>query len=177
MKLTQEDFYCGAFLSYLLYNGIRPALFEDRIDPTRRVYDFTTDKGDFRVYVKSTKGPVSENSTKQSLLWSFPFTEGQIDEIKSLGKSSRQLYFVFICGQPKLNESRIAVVPADKIFQCIDLNRENRYKPQSVKIRLIKGEWSFRIYGTARNEITDGRDSSLKERVSNIDDLFAGASV
>lgn len=53
-----------AFLSFLLNNGIVPALFEERVDINRKIYDFSTNKGDFRVYVKCTQSSSSENKKK-----------------------------------------------------------------------------------------------------------------
>lgn len=172
MNITREDFYCGAFLSFLLNNGIIPALFEERIDISRKIYDFTTNKGDFRVYVKCTENPSSESEGKGSSIWNFPFTESQIDEIKNIEINNRILYFVFVCGRSSLNKSRIAVIPKDIIFKCIDVNRENKYKSQNVKIRLIKGHWDFDVYGTARSDKFEGKDNTFKVRVKNIDELF-----
>lgn len=172
MNITREDFYCGAFLSFLLNNGVVPALFEERIDINRKIYDFTTNKGDFRVYVKFSEKPSSESEKKCSSIWNFPFTDSQIDEIKELNLGQRNLYFVFVCGRSSLNKSRIAVIPQDIIFQCIDINRKDKYKGQSVKIRLVKNSWDFDIYGTARADKFEGKDNTFKVRVKNIDELF-----
>lgn len=175
LRITREDFYCGAFLSYLLNNGIVPALFDDKSDLNRKVYDFTTDKGDFRVYVKCSERPSSESDNKSSAIWSFPFTENQIDEIKSLNDGRKQLYFAFVCGRPEFYKSRIAVIPEDIVLQCIDVTRSNKYKQQCIKVKLAKGEWNFSVYGTARadKDKATGQDTSFKVRVKNIDDLFA----
>ncbi|MBY0116509.1 hypothetical protein NST33_25005 [Paenibacillus sp. FSL L8-0435] len=176
MKLTQEDFYCGAFLSYLLNNGIVPALFEDRAALNRKVYDFTTDKGDFRVYVKSSENPASKSDMKNSSIWNFPFTDAQIDELRTLYVTNKQLYFAFVCGQSELKNSKIAVIPADIALRCIDIHRERKYKTQSIKIKYVKGEWDFSVYGTARDDKSNGQDTSFKVRVKNIDKLFSRES-
>ncbi|MCD2348245.1 hypothetical protein [Clostridium guangxiense] len=173
MNITREDFYCGAFLSYLLNNGIVPALFEERIDSNRKIYDFATDDGDFRVYVKFSENPSSESDSKSSQIWNFPFTDKQIEEIKTIEECSRKLYFIFVCGRKALNKSRISVVYKDIIFKCIDLKRIDKYKNQSIKVRLIKGHRDFDIYGTARADKLDGLDNTLKVKVNNIDQLFA----
>ncbi len=172
MNITREDFYCGAFLSYLLNNGIVPALFDERVDINRKIYDFTTNKGDFRVYVKCSENPSSESDSKGSSIWNFPFTESQIDEIKTLKSNKRDLYFVFVCGRQSFNKSKIAVIPHDVIYQCIDINRTDKYKGQSVKIKLIKGHWDFDVYGTARADKINNIDNTIKVRVKNIDELF-----
>lgn len=172
MNITKEDFYCGAFLSFLLNNGIVPALFEERLDSNRKIYDFTTNKGDFRVYVKFSEKPSSESDSKGRCIWNLPFTESQIDELKNIKSNNRDLYFVFVCGRKSLNKSRIAVVSKDIIFQCIDVYRIDKYKSQSVKIRLIKGHWDFDVYGTARADKVEDNDNTFKVRVNNIDELF-----
>ncbi|AOZ93608.1 hypothetical protein [Paenibacillus crassostreae] len=172
MSLTREDFFCGAFLSYLLNNRIVPAIFEERIDPNRKIYDFTTNKGDFRVYVKSSEKPVNESSQKNGCRWNFPFTENQIDELKSVKSEGRQMYFAFVCGKTALNKSKIAIIPESIIFKYIDIDRNNKYKGQSIKIKLVKGHWDFDVYGTARSDKVDGLDNTLKVRVKNIDELF-----
>ncbi len=84
MRVAKEDFYCGAFLSLLLNNGIDPALFDKVDDSSRKIYDFDTNKGSFRVYVKTTEAPSSENSYRSSAIWNFPFTDNQIDELKDI---------------------------------------------------------------------------------------------
>ncbi|MCT4662951.1 MAG: hypothetical protein N4A40_13930 [Tissierellales bacterium] len=170
--IKKEDFYCGAFLSFLLNNGIVPALFEERVEVNRKIYDFTTNKGDFRVYVKYSEKPSSENKAKSSSIWNFPFTESQIDEIKTIDSEDKQFYFVFVCGKLSLNKSKVAVVPKEKIFQCIDLNRLDKYKNQSAKIRLVKGHWSFDVYGTARADKLGGKDNTFQVRIKNIDEIF-----
>lgn len=37
--------------------------------------------------------------------------------------NDKELLFIFICGQPKLTKSKIAVVPSDIVFQCMDIKR------------------------------------------------------
>ena len=49
-KIKVADFYYGAVLSMLFSHGIKPALVENGAD--RQVYDITTNKSEFRLYVK-----------------------------------------------------------------------------------------------------------------------------
>lgn len=172
VNITKEDFYCGAFLSFLLNNGIVPALFDKRNDRNRKIYDFSTDKGDYRVYVKYSESPSSENTWKDSAIWNFPLTDSQIDEIKNIDVEDRELYFVFVCGNIKLNKSRIAVIKKDDIFNCIDLSRDDKYKLQNIKIRLVKGHRDFDVYGTNRSDKLGEKDNTIKSRVKNIDIFF-----
>lgn len=177
MNLTKEDFYCGAFLSFLLNKGIHPTLFEGRTDINRKIYDFSTNEGDFRTYIKCTEKPSSESQSKDSNIWNFPFTESQIDEIKNIEADNRNLYFVFVCGNSSLNKSKIAVIYKDKIFKCIDLNREDKYKSQSIKIRFIKHHRNFDVYGTAWSDKLKERDNTLKVSIKNIEEIFGRNSI
>lgn len=174
MDLVKEDFYCGAFLSYLLNNKIVPALFEDNYDKSRKIYDFTTDKCDYRTYVKSSDKPSSVSRNNTCNIWTFHFTEKQVDEIKRLKEETKNknLLFVFVCGQPKLSQSKVAVIPAYIVYKCIDVDRKHKYKTQKIKIRLVKGHWDFDVYGTAREDKKGELDNTLKVRTNNIDDLF-----
>lgn len=149
-----------------------PALFEERIDRNRKIYDFTTNEGDFRVYVKFSEKPSSESEYKSSCIWNFPFTESQMDEIKNIDINDRKLYFIFICGKKSLNKSKIAIISKDVVTKCIDLKRIEKYKNQGIKIRLIKKHWNFDIYGTARADQINGKDNTIKVRINNIDELF-----
>ena len=48
--LKEADFYYGAVLSTLINRGICPALVESGKD--RQIYDFVTNKKEFRLFVK-----------------------------------------------------------------------------------------------------------------------------
>lgn len=173
MELKKEDFYSGAFLSYLLNNGIVPALFDENNTEGRKIYDFTTDKGDFRVYVKYIAAPTSKSEIKNQRTWSFPFTDVQIDEIRELEKyNSRLIKFIFICGLKKLNGSKIAIADISDVFQCIDINRTDKYKAQAVKIRYIKKHRNFDMYGTARSDKNKFNDNTIKIKHNNIEEIF-----
>jgi hypothetical protein len=171
MYVTKEDFYSGAFLSCLLNNGIVPALFENGEDNSRKIYDFTTND-DYRLYVKSSDAPSSISLKKHRAIWSFPFTDKQIDEINRIRSNSKKLYFVFICGEEKLNKSKIAIAKDNIIFECIDTKRNEKYKQQSVKIRFIKGHWDYDFYGTALSDEKNGVDTTKKVRINEMDDVF-----
>lgn len=172
MNLKKEDFYCGAFLSYLLNNGVKPALFDGRNMEGRKVYDFMTDKGDFRVYVKYIGSPTSISKKNNRKIWSFPFTEDQIDELKDLIDSKKEFYFCTVCGESKLNGSKLVVIDKESALDCIDLNRKNMYKPQHLKVRHVKGHWNFDIYGTSRADKKHGDDNTIQVKANGIDEIF-----
>lgn len=172
MIIAKEDFYCGSFLSCLLNNGVSPALFEHGDDQNRKIYDFIAGKSDYRVYVKSSHAPSSVSLKNESSIWNFSFTEAQIDEIKEISLNAPNFFFVFVCGEKKLNASKIAIAPKDIIFKCIDLNRKDKYKKQCVKVRFIKGHWDFDFYGTAWSDVENKEDHTLKVRINEMDQVF-----
>ncbi|WZL80722.1 hypothetical protein QBE53_13040 [Vallitaleaceae bacterium 9-2] len=172
MDLRKEDFYTGAFLSYVLNNGVKPALFEGRNTVGRKVYDFTTNEGDFRVYVKYIGKPTSKSKANNRKIWSFPYTEDQVDELNEILMTERTFVFCCICGEEDLNKSKLLLLDRETVRSCIDLERKDKYKPQSLKLRFIKGHWDFDIYGTARSDKKKGNDNTIKIRANNIDEMF-----
>ncbi|OBY11857.1 hypothetical protein [Clostridium paraputrificum] len=173
MNLAKDDFYCGAFLSYLVNGKAVPALFDEVEDKTRKIYKVTTNKLMYTAYVKSCTKPLKSKGG-ESNLWTFSFTERQIDEISNISNDvEHQLFkFVFICGQEKLNESTIAVISFDELLKCIDIDRVHKYKPQNVMIRYYKGQKAFRVYGTTRDEISDGKENALRIKTNRIENTF-----
>jgi len=172
MDLRKEDFYSGAFLSYVMNNGVKPALFEGRNASGRKVYDFTTNAGDFRVYVKYISKPTSPSKKNEKKIWSFSYTEDQVDELNEIMNTNRDFLFCCICGEEELHKSKMVLVDRKTATTCIDLYRGNKYKTQSLKVRYVKGHWDFDIYGTARNDKLDNKDSTIKIRANNIDEIF-----
>lgn len=68
--LKEADFYYGAVLSTLINRGICPALVESGKD--RQIYDFMTNKKEFRLFVKYRSRPL--NTKRQSIqVGSFTF--------------------------------------------------------------------------------------------------------
>jgi hypothetical protein len=62
--------FCGAFLSYLISNGISPALFE--AGEKSKIVKFSTNLGDYKVYIKySTICKLSDR--KNARKWDIPF--------------------------------------------------------------------------------------------------------
>ena len=60
-KIKVSAFYCGAVLSMLFNSHISPALVES--DDDRQVYDLTTNKGNYRLYIKYRKDKQKNKNT------------------------------------------------------------------------------------------------------------------
>lgn len=77
-KFKVADFYYGAVLSILFNRGIAPALVESNND--RQVYDFATDNGDFRLFIKyRALGRKGKNPDYRS--WQFILTDDDLNKI------------------------------------------------------------------------------------------------
>lgn len=178
MILRKGDFYCGAFLSILLNNNdnnIVPVLFDESDNSNRRIYDICTNRGDYRVYIKYSENPSSNSRNKNSNLWTFTFTERQLDEVESIVTQckDKKILFVFICALPKLKDSKFAVIKSDEVLKCIDLNRVDKYKNnQNIKIKLIKKHRKFDVYGTNHSDENNKVDNTMKIDVNSVKDLI-----
>ncbi|WMJ78466.1 MULTISPECIES: hypothetical protein [unclassified Sedimentibacter] len=144
-KLKEADFYYGSVLSTLFTNHITPVLIEN--DKDRQVYDYSTDKGDFRAYIKyrtSKKNLKSDNYFS----WDFVLTN-DIDEIKKYIDDNYNIVLFLVCGSKNLKESELAILNKDEIKLILSLNK------QSITISRKKGEKAFRI------SIGGGRDKAM----------------
>lgn len=70
--LKEADFYYGAVLSTLINRGICPALVESGKD--RQIYDFVTNKKEFRLFVKYRSKPINTKTPEYSS-WQFHFSD------------------------------------------------------------------------------------------------------
>lgn len=145
-KLKEFDFFYGAVLSTLLNKGICPMLVEGNDD--RRIYDLTTDKGDFRLFLKYRSLP---NQTKKDgyLSWQFSLSPDDKNELMRFSASSKLLSLGLICGNNDMNKSEYAVLHMDEIQQLI-VQEKN-----SFTISRLKGEKAYRLH------IGGGRDQAI----------------
>lgn len=155
----------------MLSNGVRPALFEENED--RRIYSFTTNKGDYLLYMKYVSAP-TKRENKEVQLWQFNFSEDEVQKIKELEEKERgkELLFAFICGKQELKESEIVILNFYEIVDCLGLkNNTKMSESYRISIRYEKNAKALRVYGNGRDEKVNGKDNTLKierDRVLNI---------
>lgn len=150
-RLREADFYYGAILSTLLNNGVCPMLIEGGTD--RRVYDCTTNKNEFRMFVKYRSLPI--NTKKEGYYsWQFVFSDKDIDEIKNFLSLEKDLRIGLVCGADKLSKSQFAVLQQSNIEELIELGKT------SITVSIMTGERCFRI------SIGGGRDNSMMVKSS-----------
>jgi len=141
------DYFCGAFLSYLISNGISPALFE--AGEKSKIVKFSTNLGDYKVYIKySTICKLSDR--KNARKWDIPFTQKEMDILKDFPERNRKHFFVFVCTDPNMKENEVAVLDYDSGLLCLGNDPVNKERRISVVHK--KGSPYMNCYGTARSE-------------------------
>lgn len=146
-KFKVADFYYGAVLSMLFNRGIAPALVESNND--RQVYDFATDNGDFRLFIKyRALGRKGKNPDYKS--WQFILTDDDLNKIYEYMEENGNLLLALVCGDENLNKSELAIMNIEEIRKCLINNKT------SFTISRIKGEKAFRI------SMGGGRNYSIK---------------
>lgn len=152
-KLKESDFYYGAILSMLLNNGICPMLIEG--GDNRRVYEFTTNKKNFRLFLKYRSSPL--NTKKEDYWsWQFIFSDGDMDYIRECLNSENLFVIGLVCGVEGLNNSEYAALQREHIEEIIKQGKT------SVTLSRRKGEHDFRL------STGGGRENSMRIKASKI---------
>lgn len=155
-KIKVADFYYGAVLSMLFSHGIKPALVENGAD--RQVYDITTNKSEFRLYVKYR---ANKTDTKKADYSSWVFTiKDDTAELQSYINNGYKLIIALVCGEENLGESQLAVLDTEQITEIINAGKT------TINVTIKKGERAFRI------PIDRNRMEGIKVKCNRFDELF-----
>ncbi|MFH7819164.1 hypothetical protein [Neobacillus thermocopriae] len=146
--LAKADFYYGAFLSRLINSGFAPAIIEK--GENRRIYDLSTNFGDFIVYTKYLSKQANNGQDK---LWHFTFS---LDEMNRILQDDTINMFAFICGVKELVDSEIVILSREQFKQCIGIDFIGDTHRISVKSE--KRTWNYLVYGTG----VDVKDNPLR---------------
>jgi len=153
--VRKADFYYGSMLSCFINSGLKPAIFENGND--RRIYDITTNSGDYKIYAKYISVPSNINrKNKDKRLWHFSFLPEEVEYFKNYHENNKKLYLVLICGQEKLQDSEIAILTLSEAKKCLDVD----YIRPSHRISIIweKGSHGLKAYGTG----IDGKENAIR---------------
>ena len=145
--LKEADFYYGSVLSTLINKGICPVLVESGND--RQIYDFTTDKKDFLLFLKYRSKPI-DTKTPDYKSWQFCFSIDDTKELKQFISSDKYLCVGLVCGDEKLNRSEYAVLNKNDIGKLFAEGKN------TLTISRKKDEKAFRI------SIGGGRGKALQ---------------
>lgn len=136
-NLKEADFYYGSVLSGLLCRNINPAIVEN--DKDRQIMRFTTDQGDFILFLKYRSKPAdTKNPTYRS--WQFSFSPDDKHELQKFLSQSDHLSLGLVCADDKLDASEYAVLHKEDIQTLFDLGKT------SFTISRKKGEKAYRIH-------------------------------
>ena len=134
-KIKVADFYYGAVLSMLFSHNIKPALIENGSD--RQVYDFTTNKAKFTLFVKYRSEKVETKKDGYSS-WNFNL-KNDIVELSKYLDDGKNLILALVCGSEDLRESELAILDSNDISWLMFNNKS------TITISRKKGEKAFRI--------------------------------
>ncbi len=145
-SMKESDFYYGAVISTLINNKICPALVESGKD--RQIYEFTTDQGDFKLFLKYRSAPKTKNEDGYRS-WQFNFTESDLKRLCQYIEENKHLSVGLVCGENKLGNSMYTVLHKEEVRLLLGAGKE------SVTVSIKKSEKKFRI------EVGGGRKKAM----------------
>ena len=146
-SMKESDFYYGAVISTLINNKICPALVESGKD--RQIYEFTTDQGDFKLFLKYRSAPKTKNKYGYRS-WQFSFTESDLKELYQYIAEDKHLSVGLVCSESKLGDSMYAVLHKEELKELLETGKT------SFTISIKKRKQYFRI------SVGGGRDNAKR---------------
>lgn len=161
-RVNKIDFYCGAFLSYIISNGANePTLFEDSEKSSKRL-KFSLRNKDYKAYLKyvcTPKTPTLKGKTYTK--WDVIFTESERDYLtNSFAEEDRENIVILVCANKEFKDTYFAIVKIDDALKCM-ANEQPR-----ITIKRQKGSKYVSCYGSG---ISDENALQLKY---NFDEYF-----
>lgn len=132
-KVNKIDFYCGAFLSYLITNGVEPTLF-DASDKSK-IVTYTLRNNEYNTYLKySSQNEQTIIADKTYLKWNFVFTNTEKDIVfHSFKKYGKENIMVLVCTTKDLKETFFGVLSYDEAVKCLGNDSVNKQCRITVK--------------------------------------------
>lgn len=146
-RLKKADFYYGAILSHLVHEKVCPALIEGGAN--RRIYEFTTNQGNFRLFAKYRANPTDTKRSGYNS-WQFTFLPKETDELCRYLDDEMSLSIGLVCGTNALDDCEIAFLHKEEIVKILDAEKD------SLTISRKKHESMFRV------SMGGGRDNSMQ---------------
>ena len=146
-KVNKIDFYCGAFLSYIISNGAEPTLF-DASEKSKFIKFALRDK-DYNVYLKYVG---SSNETikggKTYYKWDILFTSAEKEILKNgFEETGKENIVVLVCANDNFKDTYFAIISLEDALKCLgDDNVNNQWR---ISIKRLKGSKYVDCYGTA----------------------------
>ena len=140
------NYYCGAFLSYLITNGVEPTLFEATV--RSQVVKFSLRDKTYKAYVKYVGKPrMSTVGGKTFSNWDSSFTPNERENIRTgFSDGSSEAIVVTVCTTPDFDYTEFAVLPLEDALKC--MGDDNINKRPRITYKLQKNGKHLKYYGT-----------------------------
>lgn len=164
-RVNKIDFFCGAFLSYIVTNGVKePTLFD--ASENSKVISFSLREKDYNAYLKYVStSRTSTQAGKKYTQWDINFTERERVYINtSFEASNKENIVVLVCSNENLQDTYFAILSLEDAKKCLgndDVNTQCR-----ISVRRKHGGQYVSCYGTAL-----ARDEAVQIKY-NFDDAF-----
>ena len=147
-RINKIDFFSGAFLSYLISNGVKePTLFE--ASEKSKVIKFSLRDKDYNAYIKyvSTSSLTKING-KTYTKWNITFTQKDRDTLfNQLVEPDKCNVVVLVCANENFRDTYFAIIDYNDAVKCIGSDEVN--KQHRITIKRQKGSKYVDCYGTA----------------------------
>ncbi len=149
--INKIDYFCGAFLSYLISNGVEPTLFE--AGEKSKVVEFTIRDSVYKIFFKySTKKKAITKQRKAYDTWNIVFAEKELTLLEQFGDARKQVAITCFCTDEKLKDADVAVIPYADACKCLGLMQDEINKQRVITIRHLKGSSKLLCHGTGLSQ-------------------------
>ena len=165
--INKVDFFCGAFLSYIVCNGVKePTLFEAQ--EKSKIVKFALKNKDFNVYIKyTTSGTDKIKKDVRYTNWSISFSNKERDFLMdSFSETGKENLVVLVCTNPEMNDNYFAVLKPEAVLKCLGDDAVNTSRNITLKKKRTRGTSYVSCHGTALDE------SNAISIEYNIDNVF-----
>ena len=142
MNIGRTDYFCGAFLAYLVSNRVGPTLFD--AGENSKIIRFSSGDKDYKAFVKfCTKLQKSRHGKK----WDIGISNNEAPILETFEEEGRENIVVVVCTDAKFGETVFAVFPVKVAKACLGNDRVNENR--RISICHIANTARLEIYGTA----------------------------
>lgn len=141
--INKTDFYCGAFVTYLVSNKFAPTLFDGT--DNSKISKFIIGSNDYKVYIKySTTCNLDKKGNRR---WAVSFTEKELSILTEFSEEHCKTYIIVVCTDNNLSNTEIAVLDYSEAMKCLGNDEVNEFK--RISLTHLKGSKYILYYGTA----------------------------
>lgn len=147
-KVNKVDYYCGAFLSYLIMNKVEPTLFS--VTEKSKVVDFLLKNTDYNAFVKYAAAPTpSKLKGKDYTRWDFIFSKSEREYLfNNFCKENHNNIVVLVCANKDSKNTYFAVLSYEQTVNCLGNDEVN--KSYRIAVKHQKSSKYSYCYGTAK---------------------------